>query len=262
MTTIIGCDMDGTLLDENSRLPEETFDLIRDIDARGIRFVAATGRRLDTLISLFDPVLDNMDFVASNGAQVMLRGKLLSREIFSRVALRKLVELVDQFDCMHLALFDRTRTFLLDDRQAYTPEFDKDLPEPVYSELPLPCIDIVKASINCDEDVMDMAYVLTRELGYDFVFAPSGNRWVDVLQRGVNKATGMREVMEYYGSVPVELIAFGDSMNDYELIKMAGHGYAMGNARVALKQVSDRVIGTNAEHAVQHELARILSQGE
>ena len=34
------------------------------------------GRRLDTLLSLFDPVLDNMDFVASNGAQVMLRGKI------------------------------------------------------------------------------------------------------------------------------------------------------------------------------------------
>ena len=48
-------------------------------------------------------------------------------------------------------------------RQAYTPEFDKGLPEPVYAELPLPCIDIVKASINCDEDVMDMAYILTRE---------------------------------------------------------------------------------------------------
>lgn len=108
------------------------------------------GRRLDTLFSLFDPVSDNMDFVASNGAQVMLRGKILSREIFSRVALRKLVE----------------------------------------------------------------------------------------------------------------LIAFGDSMNDYELIKMAGHGYAMGNARSALKQVSDRVIETNSEHAVQRELARILRQGE
>lgn len=48
MTTIIACDMDGTLLDENSRLPEETFDLIRDIDARGIRFVAASGRRPST----------------------------------------------------------------------------------------------------------------------------------------------------------------------------------------------------------------------
>ena len=133
-------------------------------DARGIRFVAASGRRLDTLIALFDPVLDNIDFVASNGAQVMLRGKLLSREVFSRVALRKLVELVGRFDCMHLALFDRRRTFLPDDRQAYTPEFDKDLPEPVYTGLPFPSIDIVKASINCDEDVMDMAYVLTREL--------------------------------------------------------------------------------------------------
>lgn len=76
------------------------------------------GRRLDTLLSLFDPVLDNMDFVASNGAQVMLRGKILSREIFSRVV--------------------------------------AGAAPPVHRHR--------QGSINCDEDVMDMAYILTREL--------------------------------------------------------------------------------------------------
>ena len=50
-------------------------------------------------------------------------------------------------------------------------------------------MNIIKASVYCDEGVMDMAYALTRELGDDFVFAPSGSKWIDVMQRGVSKAT-------------------------------------------------------------------------
>ena len=54
------------------------------------------------------------------------------------------------------------------------------------------------------------------------------------------------------------MMAFGDSMNDYEILRMAGASVAMGNARPAIKQIASRVIGTNAEHAVQRELERLL----
>ena len=46
---LIACDMDGTLLDERSQVPPETFDLVCALDAAGIRFVAASGCRYDTL---------------------------------------------------------------------------------------------------------------------------------------------------------------------------------------------------------------------
>ena len=105
---------------------------------------------------------------------------------------------------------------------------------------------------------MDMAYVLSRELESDFVFAPSGNVWIDVMQQGVSKATGIDQVMAVHGVEPAQLMAFGDSMNDYEILRMAGHSRAMGNGRYAVKQISKKVIGTNTEHAVQRELATLL----
>lgn len=93
---LIACDMDGTLLDERSQVPPETFDLVRALDSAGIRFVAASGRRYDTLRAFFEPVADRMDFVASNGAQVFVRGKLVDREVFSHAALRRLYALVEE----------------------------------------------------------------------------------------------------------------------------------------------------------------------
>ena len=170
----------------------------------------------------------------------------------------KCIEL-DEFDAMHLALFDETRSYLLDDEARFEREKDKNLPNPVrVHDVPAPTTSILKASVYCDDEPMDLAYILTRELDDDFVFAPSGRKWIDVMQRGVTKATGIRQVLDAHGIRADEMMAFGDSMNDYEILRMAGISMAMGNARPAIKQIATKVIGTNADYAVQHELLRLL----
>ena len=257
---LIASDMDGTLLDENGQVPPETFDLILALRERGVRFVASSGRRYDRLCDFFSPVKDRMDFVASNGAQVFADGVQIDREVYSHLAIRRLAKTVAMFPNMHLALFDRTKSYLLDDEDQFVREVDKDLPnvERIY-ELPSPQVSIIKASIFCDDgNVMDNAYVLQRELGGLFTFAPSGSSYIDAMQPGISKASGIAQVMEYHGIDASEVMAFGDAMNDYEIIRFVGTGCAMANGRPALRAVADRVIGSNVEHAVQSEMRRVL----
>lgn len=257
---LIASDMDGTLLDENGQVPPETFDLILALRERGVRFVASSGRRYDRLCDFFSPVKDRMDFVASNGAQVFADGLQIDREVYSHLAIRRLAKTVAMFPNMHLALFDRTKSYLLDDEDKFVREVDKDLPnvERIY-ELPSPQVSIIKASIFCDDgNVMDNAYVLQRELGGLFTFAPSGSSYIDAMQPGISKASGIAQVMEYHGIDASEVMAFGDAMNDYEIIRFVGTGCAMANGRPALRAVADRVIGSNVEHAVQSEMRRVL----
>ena len=259
MIKLIASDMDGTFLDGNECVPEGSYDLVMRLRDAGIQFVASSGRRFDTLHELFEPVVDCMDFVASNGAQVMVAGELVDLEVFSHAAVKRRARVVDMFDTMHLALFDETRSYLLDDEARFEREVDKNLPNPVrVYAVPSPQVNILKASVYCDEDVMDMAYILSRELDDDFVFAPSGRKWIDVMQRGVSKATGVSQVLDAHGIRAHEMMAFGDSMNDYEILRMAGTSVAMGNARYAVKQIADKVIGTNVDHGVQAELRRVL----
>lgn len=257
---LIASDMDGTLLDENGQVPPETFDLILALRERGVRFVASSGRRYDRLCDFFSPVKDRMDFVASNGAQVFADGVQIDREVYSHLAIRRLAKTVAMFPNMHLALFDRTKSYLLDDEDKFVREVDKDLPnvERIY-ELPSPQVSIIKASIFCDDgNVMDNAYVLQRELGGLFTFAPSGSSYIDAMQPGISKASGIAQVMEHHGIDASEVMAFGDAMNDYEIIRFVGTGCAMANGRPALRAVADRVIGSNVEHAVQSEMRRVL----
>lgn len=257
---LIASDMDGTLLDDHSEVPPETYDLILALREKGVHFAASSGRRFDRLCQFFAPVRDKMDFVAANGAQVYVDGELVDREVFSHLGIRRLAKTVGKFESLHMALFDDEKSFLLDDEDKFVREIDKDLPnaERIWY-LPGPDVSILKISIYCEDGhVMDYAYALSRELGDEFLFAPSGTHWIDALQRGVNKATGIEQVMAHHGITRDEVMAFGDSMNDYEIIRFVGTGCAMANGRPALKAVANRVIGYNYDHAVQGEMRKLL----
>ena len=257
---LIASDMDGTLLDEHSEVPPETYDLILALREKDVHFAASSGRRFDRLCQFFAPVRDKMDFVAANGAQVYVDGELVDREVFSHLGIRRLAKTVGKFESLHMALFDDEKSFLLDDEDKFVREIDKDLPnaERIWY-LPGPDVSILKISIYCEDGhVMDYAYALSRELGDEFLFAPSGTHWIDALQRGVNKATGIEQVMAHHGITRDEVMAFGDSMNDYEIIRFVGTGCAMANGRPALKAVANRVIGYNYDQAVQDEMRKLL----
>lgn len=261
MIKLIASDMDGTLLDDDSLVPPETYGLIRDLAERGISFCVTSGRRFDTLMRFFEPVCDQMDFVASNGTQVYVSGELVDREVYSTAALRRLWNMVQMFDCLHLSVFDHDTSYLLDQTAYYHRELDKDLPNiEQVGRMPGPEVSVIKASICCDklDAVMDMAYALQRELGDAFTFAPSGSMWIDVIPHGVSKATGLAQVMQKLQVKPSEVMAFGDAMNDYEVLRMVGHPRAMSNARYAIRQIAEKVIGSNAQHSVQTEMRRVL----
>ena len=60
MFKLIASDMDGTLLDENSQVPPETYELILALREHGVHFAASSGRRYDRLCEFFAPVRDKM----------------------------------------------------------------------------------------------------------------------------------------------------------------------------------------------------------
>ena len=139
MFKLIASDMDGTLLDENGQVPPETYELILALHEHGVHFAASSGRRYDRLCEFFAPVRDKMDFVAANGAQVYADGKMVDREVYSHLAIRRLAQAVATFPNLHLALFDRTKSFLLDDECKFVRESIRTFPMPsAFGSCPIP----------------------------------------------------------------------------------------------------------------------------
>ncbi len=72
----------------------------------------------------------------------------------------------------------------------------------------------------------------------------------DIIEDSVSKASGLERLCEYYNIDMADTIAFGDSLNDYEILKAAGTGVAMGNAFDGLKAVADYITAPIGEDGV------------
>ena len=93
------------------------------------------------------------------------------------------------------------------------------------------------------------------------LFVPAyGVEVLEVFDPSVNKWEGLLHVARRHGIQPKQIIAIGDDLNDLAMIKQAGLGVAMGNARPEIKAVAKRVIGTNAEEGLAQFIEELVEQ--
>jgi Cof subfamily protein (haloacid dehalogenase superfamily) len=96
--------------------------------------------------------------------------------------------------------------------------------------------DIYQSLLFCEGNELDYYREHHRE-AFDYI------RWhrvsCDVLPKGGSKAEGIKRLIEATGLSMEDVYAFGDGLNDIEMLEQAGVGVAMGNAVNEAKQVSD-----------------------
>lgn len=79
----------------------------------------------------------------------------------------------------------------------------------------------------------------------------------EVCDVSVNKGLALRDICRHLGESEADCIAFGDSMNDAEILEAAGLGIAMGNAEERVKALADRVCGSCEEDGVAKALQEL-----
>lgn len=75
-------------------------------------------------------------------------------------------------------------------------------------------------------------------------------RAVDIIPANGGKGIGVEKILEYYHLTKEEAIAFGDGMNDVEMLQAVGLGVAMGNATDNVKEIADDVCESVSEDGI------------
>jgi Cof subfamily protein (haloacid dehalogenase superfamily) len=93
------------------------------------------------------------------------------------------------------------------------------------------------------------------------LFVPTyGVEVLEVFDPGVNKWEGVLHVARAHGIAAGEIVAIGDDLNDVPMLRNAGLGVAMGNARPEARAAARHVIGANSEEGLAVFLEELVAQ--
>ncbi len=264
MIKFIAADLDGTLLDSKKQLPEDFFDLIRRMKAEGITFAAASGRQYYGVEKLFEPVRDDMMFIAENGGIAFEKGRLVYSLPMPDDEVREMTAAASE-------LYSKgVRILLSGEKCAYVADSDEEF----FENCLIYCSRLEKISdithISEDDHIIKIAIFdkNAEELTYPFMkrFSDRANVilsnscWVDIVGKDVNKGEAVSRLMKHLGAGYDEAMTFGDYLNDYEMMSVCRYSYAMENAHPELKKAAGFIAPSNDSNGVVREILKMIPQ--
>jgi Cof subfamily protein (haloacid dehalogenase superfamily) len=249
--SIIFFDIDGTLLNHDKKLPPSTKEAIFTLKEAGHIVAIATGRAP----FMFEDLREELGihtYVSYNGQYVVLNGEVLDTNPLNIPALEKLTE---------VALQNNHPVVFMDheDMKANVPahSFIKE------------SIDSLKISHFPEHDPH---YYKGRDLYQTLLFCIEGEerqyeqafndfdiiRWhpvaVDILPKGGSKAKGIEKIVQRLEIPEDNQYAFGDGLNDIEMLSTVKNSVAMGNAEEQVKEVARYVTKSVEDDGIVHGL--------
>ena len=82
---------------------------------------------------------------------------------------------------------------------------------------------------------------LEQEIGKDYTIIHRGGDFMEIVPKGYNKATGIREICKILGVAHEDTYSFGDSTNDLDMLEYTAHSIAMGDGMQQAKDAAEYV---------------------
>lgn len=266
MVKFIACDMDGTLLNSKKQLPENFEYVLDELKKRGIIFAISSGRQYDSLNKQFEHIRDKIYIIAENGACVYddKGERLLSNPLDKKSCAEIIEKLIDEKDlyivvCGAKSAYGESRNKPI--LQHVLPYYIKYKTVESASEASRND-DIYKIAVFDGQGSEKHCYPMLSDYYESHHVLVSGDDWLDVMKKGVTKGTAVKQLQEKLGISREECMAFGDFMNDYDMMKECEESYAMENAHPELKAICKHIAPSNDDNGVMRTICRVFGIDE
>ena len=257
---LIASEVDGTMLPRGGVISENLKRVIGLCRDRGIPFIIASGRWIGAMGDvLAQSGCEGMPLIIANGAAIIGGdGQPLREWFLLDPDARRVYDIMRGFDvqingygrgvlyCLNTAALKRRSAMIdsyiggaghrlvLEDRAIFEAEG-------LHSAYKL-------EALSENPDIIGAVREALKDTGLTVTHSSARN--VEVMAPGVNKGAALRWLAGHL-SIPAETcMAFGDNMNDYDLLAAAGWPVAMGNADPALKAVARIVAPADTDDGV------------
>lgn len=252
MKKLLFFDVDGTLYNTQKELPISAKEAIFKARENGHEVAIATGRAPFMIRELLEE-LEIDTYITFNGQYVVYKGKVIFTDQIPNEELQKIIAFGDTRN--HPFVFLNEREMIA------SVENEKTIEESLLTlRYPYP--------------KSDATYYLNNPVYQTLLFAESHEqniyekefpdvhfiRWhrfsCDMLPKGGSKSRGIQKLIEHLQISMKDVIAFGDGLNDVEMLSVAGFGVAMENGHEEAKAVASLI----AKHVDEDGLAIAMKQ--
>ena len=257
--------MDGTLLTSDNKLPEGFDETMTELKKRGVLFAPSSGRQYASLIRSFDKYRDEFLFLCENGTLVMHKDKeIFSSPIGSETA-KKVLAVAEDFKNILRVYCGKKDAYILHEQNK--PEYNVELFK-YYTHA-----NFVDSFDNLDDIPLKVALFdptgNTRENVYNKLsqfygtlqIVLSSDYWVDVMSPSINKGVAVKNIQRIMNVKPEECAAFGDYLNDCEMLQSVGYSFAVSNAHPDVKKVAKFETVSNDQSGVIVGIRRLIAYG-
>jgi Cof subfamily protein (haloacid dehalogenase superfamily) len=253
MKKIVFFDIDGTLLDQEKKLPRSTKKAIQLLKENGVFVAIATGRAPFMFTSL-KKELDIDSYVSFNGQYVVFENEAIYKNQLKQSELERF--LLDTKTNEHPLIFMNELTMKATTH--YHPYIETSMgsllfPHPDEDKSFFINNEIYQSLLFCKENEEKFYHENFPE--FDFI------RWhpysVDILPKGGSKAEGIKKMIDRLGFDLKDVYAFGDGLNDLEMLKAVGTGVAMGNGVDEAKAFANLVTTDVSEDGIWNGLKEL-----
>ncbi|KKI94167.1 hydrolase [Bacillus sp. SA1-12] len=233
---ILFLDIDGTILRPDDTIEESTKKAVAEVKQKGVEVFLATGRPLHEIAHIAEE-LSIESFIGYNGAYAIHKGEDIFRTPMKTETVKSFVEIAKNnghelvlythekniFSNLESSLVkDFIHAFHIKNNEAYSLDV-------IHSILGITLINLSEneqALYEKDDPSIHLSQVNVDGLRHCY----------DVIRDNVNKGIAVQHILELLNIPKESAIAFGDGMNDKEMLSFVGEGFAMGNAHPDLFQ--------------------------
>ncbi len=261
---LIAVDMDGTLLHPDGTIPEALWPLLGRLRERGIAFAPASGRQLATLQAMFAGAEGELDYIAENGAYVV-RGDVevssdaLDPAVVAAVIARLRALVAGGTLRAGLVVCGKRSAYVESTDAAFLAEVEKYYAKlEVVADLGAVDDQVLKLAVFDFDGGESHAAPEFADLRATHQVVVSGAHWVDIMNTTVDKGVALRALQDALGVTAAQTAAFGDYLNDLELLQAAHFSYAMANAHPDVAAVARFRAPSNADAGVLTVIEELL----
>ena len=272
MKKIVFFDVDGTLVTRNNHIPKSTKKAINTLKKNGILPVVATGRA-PVLVREIVETLDIDTYIAMNGQYIVHKGEVIYQNVIPIELVDQVVNFaVDRKDGIVLSTADEiiANSAISLVNRGYLYMFLKGLLGIIPNRIKVKMWNRMMSKAPERETYMNKEIFMMninanskeqvayeRAFGDVLAFTRANEMAMDIINKETSKATGIEKITEELGVSIDNTYAFGDGLNDLEMLQRVGTGVAMENGYDELKLAADMITDSVFSDGIEKGLKQL-----